>query len=49
MFGFVLLAASVAGAAAADVRVIEEIVAKVNGDIVTRGELERGQQNLAAA
>lgn len=45
---FVLLAVSVAGAAAADVRVVEEIIAKVNGDIITRGEIDRGQQNMAA-
>jgi peptidyl-prolyl cis-trans isomerase SurA len=32
--------------AAAEVRVIEQIVAKVNGDIITRGELERSRQAL---
>ena len=31
---------------AADVRVIEQIVAKVNGDIITRGEIERSRQTL---
>src|SRR6266404_4321896 len=33
-------------AAAAEVQVIEQIVAKVNGDIITRGELEHGRQLL---
>ena len=33
---------------AADVRVVEEIVAKVNGDIITKGELERSRQELEA-
>lgn len=32
--------------AAADVALIEEIVAKVNGDIVTRSEVDRGQRML---
>jgi peptidyl-prolyl cis-trans isomerase SurA len=31
---------------AADVQTVEEIIAKVNGDIVTRGELERTKRNL---
>jgi parvulin-like peptidyl-prolyl isomerase len=35
-------------ASAADVRVVEEIVAKVNGDIITRGELERTREMLRA-
>lgn len=39
-----LLAASLP---AADVRVMEEIVAKVNGDIITRTELERSRNNMA--
>src|SRR5213594_4428267 len=30
----------------ADVRVVEEIVAKVNGDIITRGELDRKRQEI---
>src|SRR6476646_2041009 len=34
---------------AADIRVIEEIVCKVNGDIITKGEMEKQQQNLQAA
>ena len=32
--------------ASAEVRVVEEIVAKVNGDIITRGELERQRRAL---
>ncbi|MGA3042532.1 MAG: peptidylprolyl isomerase, partial [Bryobacteraceae bacterium] len=36
-----LTAASIFVAAAADVHIIEEIVAKVNNDIITRGELTR--------
>jgi parvulin-like peptidyl-prolyl isomerase len=32
----------------AEVRVVEEIVAKVNGDIITRGELERQRRSLEA-
>jgi len=38
------LAASLSIAAAADVRVVEEIVAKVNSDIITRGELAHNRQ-----
>jgi parvulin-like peptidyl-prolyl isomerase len=45
---FMLLAACAAGAAAADIRVLEEIVAKVNGDIVTKGEIAHGQEVMAA-
>ena len=41
---FVFLAIAATAARAADVRVVEEIVAKVNGDIITRGELD--QQRL---
>ena len=33
---------------ASDVRVVEEIVAKVNGDIITKSELERARQELEA-
>jgi len=48
-FRFVVAsAATLAIAAAADIRVVEEIVAKVNGDIITRGEIERTRQALAA-
>ena len=35
-------------AAAADVHIVEEIVAKVNGDIITKGELERTRQEIEA-
>lgn len=41
-----LMAATFPLAQAADVRVVEEIVAKVNGDIITRGELEHTHQLL---
>jgi parvulin-like peptidyl-prolyl isomerase len=41
-----LFAASFSLASAADVRVIEEIVAKVNGDIITRGEIDQSRQRL---
>ena len=44
---WILLAGSVSFAA--DVRVVEEIVAKVNGDIVTKGELEKTRQDMEAA
>src|SRR5438034_11169777 len=30
------------------VRVVEEIVAKVNGDIITKGEIERSRQEIEA-
>jgi peptidyl-prolyl cis-trans isomerase SurA len=43
-----LLAASISGAAAADVRTVEEIVAKVNNDIITRGELVRTRMEIEA-
>lgn len=33
-------------ALASDVRIVEEIIAKVNGDIITRSELERGRGML---
>lgn len=38
-----------ASAMAADVRVIEMIVAKVNGDIITTGELQRNRRELEAS
>ena len=38
------MAAGLQLAAAADIRVVEEIAAKVNGDIVTRGEMEEQQR-----
>ncbi len=43
-----ILAASFSSAVAADVHVVEEIVAKVNGDIITRGELEQTRQKIEA-
>jgi len=43
-----LLAASLSMAAAADVRIVEEIVAKVNNDVITRGEMARTRQELEA-
>jgi parvulin-like peptidyl-prolyl isomerase len=43
-----LLAAYISVAAAADVRIVEEIVAKVNNDIITRGELAHTRQEIAA-
>jgi peptidyl-prolyl cis-trans isomerase SurA len=42
----ILLAASIGVAAAADVHIVEEIVAKVNNDIITRGELARTRQDM---
>lgn len=45
---FLVLAASLSSALAADVHIVEEIVAKVNGDIITRGELEQTRQRLEA-
>ena len=45
----VLIASSVAVCAAADnVKVVEEIAAKVNGDIITRGELTKKRADLEA-
>jgi peptidyl-prolyl cis-trans isomerase SurA len=42
----VLLAAALPAAVAADVEVVEEIIAKVNGEIITRGEMEHTRQEL---
>jgi peptidyl-prolyl cis-trans isomerase SurA len=42
------MAASLTVAAAADIRIVEEIVAKVNGDIITKGELENSRKGLEA-
>jgi peptidyl-prolyl cis-trans isomerase SurA len=42
----VVMMAALTVAVAADIRVVEEIAAKVNGDIVTRGELEEEQKEL---
>ncbi len=41
-----IMAATLPLVQAADVRVVEEIVAKVNGDIITRGELEHTRQMI---
>ncbi|MBZ5619442.1 MAG: peptidylprolyl isomerase [Acidobacteriia bacterium] len=41
----VLITATLPFAVAADVRVVEEIAAKVNGEIVTRGELEKARKD----
>jgi peptidyl-prolyl cis-trans isomerase SurA len=43
-----LLAASISVAAAADVHTVEEIVAKVNNDIITHGELTRTRLEIEA-
>jgi len=42
----VVMMAALPLAVAADVRVVEEIAAKVNGDIVTRGELDEQKREL---
>jgi len=42
----VVIMAALPLAVAADVRVVEEIAAKVNGDIVTRGELDEQKREL---
>ncbi len=44
---FVICAVTATALMAADVRIVEEIVAKINGDIVTRGELEKNRNLLA--
>lgn len=41
--GLLALGCAVSVAVAADVSLVEQIVAKVNGDIITRGELERAR------
>jgi len=41
-----LIAAALPMAVAADVHIVEEIAAKVNGDIITRGELEQQRKEL---
>lgn len=41
-----LIAATLPLAVAADVRVVEEIAAKVNGDIITRGELDQQRKEI---
>jgi peptidyl-prolyl cis-trans isomerase SurA len=42
----VLMTAALPLAFAADVRIVEEIAAKVNGDIITRGELEQQRRDF---
>src|SRR5215467_1626866 len=42
----VLWAAAMPLAFAADVRIVEEIAAKVNGDIITRGELDQTRREI---
>ena len=42
----VVMMAALPMAVAADIRVVEEIAAKVNGDIVTRGELDEQRKDL---
>ena len=42
----VVVAAALGTALAADVKVVEEIAAKVNGDIITRGELEQARKDI---
>jgi len=42
----VLMAAALPLAVAADVRIVEEIAAKVNGDIITRGELDQQRRDM---
>lgn len=44
-FGILLMGIGVC--AAADIGVVEEIIAKVNGDIVTRGDLDRARRGIA--
>ncbi|HEY1340271.1 MAG TPA: peptidylprolyl isomerase [Bryobacteraceae bacterium] len=41
-----LIAAAIPLACAADIKVVEEIAAKVNGDIITRGELEQRRRDI---
>ncbi len=46
---FVLAALLIPAAPAADVRILEEIICKVNGEIVTRGEMEQQYLRLEAS
>jgi len=46
--GICLLMAFAAPLFAADIALVEEIIAKVNGDIVTRSEVERGRRLIEA-
>src|SRR4051812_3534292 len=46
---FVLAGIAAAGlASAAEITVLEEIVAKVNGEIITRGDIERTRKQMEA-
>jgi hypothetical protein len=46
--GFSLLLSVCACLTAADIGVVEEIIAKVNGDIITHSEIEHGRKQLEA-
>ena len=49
-FRFFLVSILACGmACAADIRIVEEIICKVNGDIITKGEMERQHQTLEVA
>src|SRR5512140_945628 len=48
-FGSLLFLGLAGGALfAADVNLVEEIIAKINGDIITRSELDRSRRQMAA-
>jgi parvulin-like peptidyl-prolyl isomerase len=47
-FVVLIFSALAIGSAADSVKVVEEIAAKVNGDIITRGELEKKRQEITA-
>ena len=47
LLGYILLAGCVSYGA--EIGVVEEIIAKVNGDIVTKGELAKTRQEMEAA
>jgi len=44
---FSVLLVTIGVSMAADIGVVEEIVAKVNGDIITRGDLDRARKSIA--
>ncbi len=46
--GICVLLSLAASLCAADIAVVEEIVAKVNGDIVTRGDIDRARKQIEA-